>query len=123
MYVIIHVSDNFLQAPTFPQFAERIERYGFWGTMVGSVRVGFDDALGTNTAVSSPRECRYPELPRIGRGEELGRFEFGSTLVVVASPGWIELDPLATGSPLRVGSRIGSVHSRGPASGQSGGTP
>ena len=92
-------------------------------TMVGSVRVVFDDALGTNTAVSSPREHRYPELARIGRGEELGRFEFGSSLVVVASPGWIELDPLATGSPLRVGSRIGSVQSRAPASGQSGGTP
>ena len=92
-------------------------------TMVGSVRVVFDDELGTNVAASAPREHRYPELPRIGRGEDLGRFEFGSTLVVVASPGWIELNPLATGSPLRVGSRIGSVQSRGPASGQSGGTP
>lgn len=92
-------------------------------TMVGSVRVVFDDALTTNAAASSPRECRYPELPRIGRGEELGRFEFGSTLVVVASPGWIELDAPAAGTPLRLGTRIGSVLPHGPASGQSGGTP
>lgn len=92
-------------------------------TLVGGVRVVFDAELGSNRADGKRRERSYPDLPRIARGDELGRFEFGSTLVVVASPGWLALEAPEPGSPLRVGTRIGSVTLLRPAEGQPGGTP
>lgn len=92
-------------------------------TMVGSVRVVFDRELGTNAAAPQRLERRYAEPLLLAGGDELGRFEFGSTLVVVASPGWLELDVRAPGSPLRVGMRVGSVQPLRPDEGQNGGSP
>ena len=93
-------------------------------TMVGGMRVVFDRELGTNTARLPAQERRYPEPPFLQSGSELGRFEFGSTLVVVASPGWLALDAREPGTPLRLGTRIGSVLPLGEAStAPHGGTP
>ena len=43
------------------------------------------------------------------KGEEWGRFEFGSTLVLVATPGAVALNATEPGSPLRLGTRIGTL--------------
>jgi len=83
-------------------------------TLVGSVRVVFDLDLGTNAAGNPAQERRYPEPRFFEGGNELGRFEFGSTLVVVASPDWLALDTREPGTPLRLGTRIGSVLPLGP---------
>jgi phosphatidylserine decarboxylase len=60
---------------------------------VGGMRFVFDATLGAEPWTASSR--RYDPAPRIARGEELGRFELGSTVVlfctsrrpVLAAPG------------------------------------
>jgi phosphatidylserine decarboxylase len=77
-------------------------------TMVGKVHVEFD-TLTTNTGDRAPRWRRYANPPRLVKGVEWGRFEFGSTLVLAAAPGALELAPRPPGSPLRLGTRIGAL--------------
>lgn len=86
-------------------------------TLVGCVRVCFDD-LTTNVAGARVTTRDYGERgARFDRGEELGRFEFGSTLVVVVPPEAGALEPRPAGTPLRLGTRIGtlSLQSAAPA--------
>jgi phosphatidylserine decarboxylase len=78
-------------------------------TLVGKVRVTFDD-LTTNVRGAAPVERHYGDNgPRLAKGEEWGRFEFGSTIVMIAAPGLLTLDLQAPGSPLRLGQHIGSL--------------
>ena len=75
-------------------------------TLVGKVRLRFDD-LCTGVRGGSV-ERAYPGAGHaLKRGEEWGRFEFGSSLILVAAPGPIRLDARAHGSALRLGARIG----------------
>jgi len=77
-------------------------------TLVGKVRVVFDE-LSTGSG-DVPVECRYGGAGRrLAKGDELGRFEFGSTLVLAAAPGALALDAQPTGALLRLGTRIGSL--------------
>lgn len=75
-------------------------------TMVGKVKVTYDD-LETNLPGVGPKRRTYDPPPAFERGEEWGRFEFGSTLVLVAAPGLLELDVEAAGTPVRLGQAIG----------------
>ncbi|MEM7411517.1 MAG: archaetidylserine decarboxylase [Myxococcota bacterium] len=77
-------------------------------TMVGKVHVTFDD-LTTNLGSGPPRWRHYDEAPAFEKGEEWGRFEFGSTLVIAARPGALVLDAQPVGAPLRLGARIGTL--------------
>lgn len=78
-------------------------------TMVGKVRVSFDD-LTTNEPGAAPATRRFgPDGPSLAKGEEWGRFEFGSTLVLVAAPGELLLEPRAAGARVRLGERIGRL--------------
>jgi len=43
---------------------------------------------------------------RLARGQELGRFEMGSTVILVFPPGTVEWE-ITAGQPVRVGARIG----------------
>jgi phosphatidylserine decarboxylase len=82
-------------------------------TMVGKVRVRFD-ALTTNLAGARPLERRYGAAGvQYAKGEEWGRFEFGSTLVLLLPPERFELEIQAPGTPLRLGTRIGRLISPG----------
>lgn len=76
-------------------------------TLVGKVRVGFDDL--TTQAGGARCERRYDPPIALARGAEWGRFEFGSTLVMVASPDALALEPAPPGTPLRLGARIGRL--------------
>ena len=77
-------------------------------TMVGKVRVDFDD-LETNRP-GAPGELRtYTREIALAKGEEWGRFEFGSTLVLVAARETLALDAQPPGTPLRLGQRIGRL--------------
>jgi phosphatidylserine decarboxylase len=51
--------------------------------------------------------ARFPHA--IARGEELGWFAMGSSIVLLLGPGPGHLDPRAPGSPLRMGERIGAI--------------
>jgi len=78
-------------------------------TMVGKVRVAFDD-LTTNVPAGRPVTRTYGDHPpRFAKGEEWGRFEFGSTIVMIAAPGLLELDVRPPGTALRLGQRIGRL--------------
>ena len=75
------------------------------------MHVLFDD-LTTNEATREPRWRHYGDPPRLVKGEEWGHFEFGSTLVLIAAPGAIELELRPPGAPLRLGKRIGGLRRR-----------
>lgn len=77
-------------------------------TLVGKVRVAFDD-LATHEGGARAERCYDRPIP-LARGEEWGRFEFGSTLVMVATEGALTLDAKPPGTRLRLGTRIGSRH-------------
>ncbi len=77
-------------------------------TLVGKVRVTFD-ALETNLPGASSVRRDYPDGVALARGEEWGRFEFGSTLVLLAERGAVALDAQPAGSRLRLGERIGTL--------------
>jgi phosphatidylserine decarboxylase len=92
----------------------RLAMIAVGATMVGKVRVAFDDALTTNVAGRSAAARGthrvYDPPKRIEKGAEWGRFEFGSTIVVLATPGWLDLDAPGAGTPLLLGRRIGRMH-------------
>ena len=75
-------------------------------TLVGKVRVVFDD-LATRSGGERLERVYDAPIP-LEKGQEWGRFEFGSTLVMVATRGALSLDAGAPGAPLRLGTRIGS---------------
>lgn len=76
-------------------------------TMVGSVRLAFDD-LRTNRA-GARRERRElgDRAPGFARGEEWGHFEFGSTIVMLTPVESYEIDIRPVGQTLRLGEVIG----------------
>jgi phosphatidylserine decarboxylase len=88
-------------------------------TLVGKVHVGFDDTLTTNARERTPRWRSYDPPRRLVKGLEWGRFEFGSTLVLAAAPGSLEITPQPPGTALRLGTRIGTIGQRGGGSSSS----
>lgn len=87
-------------------------------TLVGKVRLTFDD-LTTNRRRAAPETRRYGDRVALARGEEWGRFEFGSTIVLVAAPDLLTLDVQPPGTPVRLGARIGTLRAA-PAGGDPG---
>ena len=88
-------------------------------TMVGKVRLAFDDGLTTNRRGARPETRAYDPGIALARGEEWGRFEFGSTIVLVAAPGLLTLEVQPPGTPVRLGARIGTL--RGSTARENGG--
>ena len=86
----------------------RLAMVAVGATMVGKVRVVFDDTLSTNVRGENEGAHRVYQPPkRVEKGAEWGRFEFGSTIVLVATRGWLELDVPPPATPLVLGRRIG----------------
>lgn len=81
-------------------------------TIVGRIVLAFDD-LVTNQGKAA-RAVRYDEPIPVEKGEEIARFEIGSTVILCFEPGRVALDErLAPEVPVRLGERIG-----GPAGGK-----
>ena len=78
-------------------------------TLVGKVHVDFDDL--TTRAGGRPALRRYANAPLLEKGARWGRFEFGSTLVLLATPDALTLEPEEPGRVLRLGRRIGTLRS------------
>jgi phosphatidylserine decarboxylase len=77
-------------------------------TLVGSVRLVFD-SLATNEPGSLSARREYEPPVELARGAEWGRFEFGSTIVVLARAGAVEIDARTPGTRVRLGERIGTT--------------
>ncbi len=76
-------------------------------TLVGKIRLAFDD-LASHRFGASISVRDYPdERPVLERGVEWGRFEFGSTLVVVGAREAIEIGVRPPGTRVRMGEAIG----------------
>jgi phosphatidylserine decarboxylase len=78
-------------------------------TMVGKVHVTFDNDLTTNVRGGRQVLRSFREPIRFAKGEEWGRFEFGSTIVMVAARSLLELDARPSGTGVRLGERIGRL--------------
>jgi phosphatidylserine decarboxylase len=77
---------------------------------VGNITLACDPEVETHRrrfSDGSVRTKRFVSPPRIERGDELGIFHMGSTVISVFSPGRIELYPVCSGQLLRLGHAIG----------------
>jgi len=77
-------------------------------TVVGRVRAFYDpSAPHTNTGAALRRRDYETPIP-VEKGQELGAFEMGSTVILLFEPEKVRLDPrLAPGARVRVGEPIG----------------
>ncbi len=79
---------------------------------VGHITASYDPEVATHApgfATGAVRRKSFAEPPRIGRGDELGVFNLGSTTIAVFEPGHVVLEKLAVGSTLRVGAVVGRL--------------
>jgi len=89
----------------------------FFMVLVGALNVGkmtlrFDPRIHTNARAESPTFYRYDDKPVIlEKGEELGMFKMGSTVLVFAEPGLLEVET-ARGRKVRFGERVGRLTER-----------
>jgi phosphatidylserine decarboxylase len=82
--------------------------------IVGSVKVGYGEHT-TNVKKGKMYSLDLPEMPRYRKGEEIGLFEFGSTVILLFEKDRILLDEhIQEGTYLKYGGRIGTVLSPRP---------
>lgn len=86
----------------------RVEVVMVGATNVGHMTLSFDPSVATNTGHRELERHRYdPPIP-LRRGDELGVFEMGSTVIVVTERG-LKLEGFQGGEVMRLGRRIGVV--------------
>ncbi|HYQ82233.1 MAG TPA: archaetidylserine decarboxylase [Anaeromyxobacteraceae bacterium] len=77
-------------------------------TVVGRVRAFYDPEVPFTNSGGGPRSRDYPSPIPVEKGQELGCFEMGSTVILLFEPGRVALSPqLAPGATVRVGEAIG----------------
>lgn len=89
--------------------AQLIAMIAVGATMVGKVKVAFDPAVTTNVKNPDVTVKDYAPPVALAKGQEWGRFEFGSTIVLLGTPGAFGLQAQPEGTPLKLGARIGTV--------------
>ena len=71
--------------------------------LVASIRLHFlDVVMNMNYRGAAAIDCTVP----VAKGQELGWFEHGSTLIVFAPPGFRLCDGIRDGAVIRMGSRL-----------------
>jgi phosphatidylserine decarboxylase len=79
---------------------------------VGNITVGYDAEVETHRSHfsdGSVRRKHFASPLRVHKGDELGIFHLGSTVIVVFAPGQVELSPMRSGEPVRIGQAIGQA--------------
>jgi phosphatidylserine decarboxylase len=77
-------------------------------TCVGRIRAAYDDIVTHDGRPAASRSFTSP-VP-IAKGNEVGRFEMGSTVILLFPAGRVRWQPeLCSGAPVRMGRRIGEV--------------
>jgi phosphatidylserine decarboxylase len=84
----------------------------FYMVLVGALNVGkmqlaFEPAIRTNGDIREPVSYDYKEL-FLNKGDDFGCFEMGSTIVIIAEPGMLDLD-LIVGQKVRYGDVIAKL--------------
>lgn len=76
---------------------------------VGRITLSYAD-VATNGAFRNRREFFFPDdkKPLVEKGEELGIFNLGSTIILLFQKDMIRFDGIACGSTIRMGERIAS---------------
>ncbi|MCP4131631.1 MAG: phosphatidylserine decarboxylase [bacterium] len=77
---------------------------------VGRISISHGDII-TNKTFRSRKEVLYPETerPEIAKGDELGIFHLGSTIILLFQKDMMTFDDIAIGTKVRMGERIGSL--------------
>ena len=80
-------------------------------TVVGRVHATYDPGVPVTDRAGARAQARdYASPLAVEKGQQLGAFELGSTVILLFEPGRARLDPhLAAGARLRMGERIGAV--------------
>jgi len=79
-------------------------------TIVGSVKVEYDETLGTNVKDGKLITKTVENGPHLDKGAEVGRFEFGSTIILLFEPDAVELfDEIQPNAVVRMGQAIGKM--------------
>lgn len=78
-------------------------------TLVGRITVTYDATLVGNVGDGRARAQTYASPTPIAKGAELGAFELGSTVVVLAEPGALTFNSFAFGQRVVVGQRVGTL--------------
>jgi len=71
--------------------------------LVASIRLRFTDVL-LHLRYRGPNEI--PVAARFGKGEEMGGFQHGSTIILFVPPGFEFVDGIATGTRIRMGQAL-----------------
>jgi len=80
---------------------------------VGKIRVTYDTKIVTNSWLRFPKEHEYSNVNiYIDKGAELGRFEMGSTVILVFEKDSIEFCNIVQGEKQQYGSTIGYFHTK-----------
>ncbi len=87
---------------------------GTWAlVLVGALIVGGIESVWEGAINPRPRgvarDRAFTDAPRVERGDEVGRFRAGSTVIALFSPSRVEVDRLDTGAPLHMGQGIGTL--------------
>ena len=75
-------------------------------TVVGRIRVVYHDIISNRTGAVFQKDILIPPL-RVERGDEVGLFELGSTVICLFPPGQIELNELKIDQDILLGQSIG----------------
>lgn len=72
--------------------------------MVGAMLVaGIDTVWHGPIAPGIRQRLPVPAIPQLAKGDEVGRFRFGSTVIVLFEPGAVQWEPLVSGDQTRMG--------------------
>lgn len=78
--------------------------------IVGSVKVNYHEEATTNPTHRIPVSRDINPMPFYEKGDEIGWFEFGSTVILLFEKDQMNLLPgLATGQKVKMGERIGTI--------------
>ena len=92
-----------------PEYTGRFCLVAVGATMVGKIKVTFDGLESNVRGQQHVVDRSYDPPVHFERGAEWGRFMFGSTLVLIAEAGVVDLRRGEGGQPLRLGRAIGDL--------------
>ncbi|MCZ8344539.1 MAG: archaetidylserine decarboxylase [Leptospira sp.] len=80
---------------------------------VGKIRVTYDNKIVTNNWIRFAKEHHYKDVSiMIDKGSELGRFEMGSTVILVFESDTVDLGPLKKDEKIQYGTVVGSFRKK-----------